>query len=678
MATCAKRLAPMNYYFIGRVGKIRLSPSNALNPIFEAVINSINAIRDANITGGRIAVHLERTPQSQTMLDGGTDLTPIQNVTIRDNGVGFTEKNYYSFSTPDFSYKPAAKGVGRLLWLIAFNEAHIESRYSENGKNYLRKFDFVLTPEGIEKPTLEETEDRKRETEIRLVGFKPKYQAECEKRLDTIADKLVEHCLFYLTQPSCPTIILSDTHPDSQPINLNQLYRQGVTKTTESQPFQVKDVAFGITNLQLRVGGERKHKIYFCANERPVRHIADLSKRIPDLGARPILDDHGTFRYSAYISSDYLTERVNEERTGFAIDRAADDEQGTLAKELTWDEIEREAINQARLFLDPYLISARQDKIAKIKRYISVKAPQYRPILTYRPQALERFKSNQSEAEMDAALREVLFEIETEMNERTRQVLSKTPESLGDLEVYRAQYDQLVETVNDISKSQLAHYVIHRKLMLDLLEKALHVKEGGEYSKEDRIHQMVYPMGTTSGEISYEQQNLWIIDERLNYHQFLASDKQLRTTPNLDTKSHARPDIVIFGGESDVTYSNVVLVEFKRPMRDDLSSEDKDPIKQLLGYTKLIESGQLKDQDGRKIPVHSATRYYCYLICDINEQIKYHAGANDLVPAPDEMAFFGYKSFFRSYIEVTDYNKLVEDAKKRNKAFIQKLNLPVS
>jgi len=156
----------------------------------------------------------------------------------------------------------------------------------------------------------------------------------------------------------------------------------------------------------------------------------------------------------------------------------------------------------------------------------------------------------------------------------------------------------------------------------------------------------------------------------------LASNKQLRSTPNIDTKSQKRPDIVIFGGEPDVTYSNVAIVEFKRPMRDDLGSEDKDPIKQLLGYTKLIESGQLKDQYERRIPVNSATRYYCYLICDINEQIRYHAGANDLVPAPDEMAFFGYKGFFRAYIEVTDYAKLVEDAKKRNKAFIEKLHLP--
>lgn len=146
----------------------------------------------------------------------------------------------------------------------------------------------------------------------------------------------------------------------------------------------------------------------------------------------------------------------------------------------------------------------------------------------------------------------------------------------------------------------------------------------------------------------------------------------------MKTESQARPDIVIFGGDSDVTHSSVVLIEFKRPMLGDIGSEAKDPIRQLLNYSKLIEDGTIKDEDGRRIPVNPATRYYCYLICDINEQIKFHAGVNQLFPSPDEMAFFGYHPFFNSYVEVIDYTKLVEDARKRNKTFIRKLNLPES
>jgi hypothetical protein len=676
----ARLSSSMNYYFIGRVGKIKLSPTNALQPIFEAVVNSINAIRDARISNGRIDVSLKRALHPQKNLSGLFELTPIENVEIRDNGIGFTENNYYSFCTPDFSYKRAALGVGRLLWLITFRETTVESRFDENGKRYVRTFDFKLTEKGVENPNLKEADlGAPRETIIKLRGFLPRYQSACEKQLQTIADKLIEHCLFYLSRKDCPVIVISDDAPDSEPINLNYLYENSVREKPKPKKFTVKGVPFSISHFQLKAGGEKKHKMHFCANERPVRHLPDLSKYIPDLGNKPILDDAGAFKYAAYVSSDYLTERVDQERTGFDFEKVPDEDQPNLQGEsLSLDDIKKEAVQQARRFLEPYLLPAREEKIAYIKNWVAEKAPQYRVILKARPEVLERFKSNPTDAELDAGLRQALFEIETELQRNAKEVIRQTPDNLSDIEEYKSKFRALVNTANEVSNAQLAYYVIHRKLILDLLHSALGIKDGGEYSKEDRIHQMIYPMGTTSDEVPYEQQNLWIIDERLNYHQFLGSNKQLRSAPKLETKSQDRPDIVVFGGDSDVTHSSVALVEFKRPMRDDLGSEDNDPVKQLLRYTELIRKGLLLDDEGRRIPTNPATRFYCYLICDINEQIRYHAGANELVPAPDLMAYFGYKQFFKSYIEVIDYTKLIADARKRNQTFIAKLCLPLS
>lgn len=39
---------------------------------------------------------------------------------------------------------------------------------------------------------------------------------------------------------------------------------------------------------------------------------------------------------------------------------------------------------------------------------------------------------------------------------------------------------------------------------------------------------VICPMRYTSDEVSFEEMNLWIIDERLAYHNFLASDKQMK------------------------------------------------------------------------------------------------------------------------------------------------------
>ena len=53
-------------------------------------------------------------------------------------------------------------------------------------------------------------------------------------------------------------------------------------------------------------------------------------------------------------------------------------------------------------------------------------------------------------------------------------------------------------------------------------------------------------MRTTSDDVPYEQQNLWIIDERLSYHGFLASDLPLDHINVLANDSESRPDMMIF------------------------------------------------------------------------------------------------------------------------------------
>src|ERR1043166_1535416 len=140
----------MNFSFLGRVRKIRLSASRALNPLFEAVVNSLDAIRPLGITNGRIDIVIQRVPDPRARLYADSDTRPIQNFIIRDNGIGFTEKNFESFNTSDFTYKPGALGVGRLLWLLAFENVSVESFYTENGKTYRRAFDFVFSENGVE------------------------------------------------------------------------------------------------------------------------------------------------------------------------------------------------------------------------------------------------------------------------------------------------------------------------------------------------------------------------------------------------------------------------------------------------------------------------------------------------------------------------------------------------
>jgi hypothetical protein len=85
----------------GKINNLPHFKSEALLPLFEAVVNSIQAIEDRQDGDrGSIVVGIERNPQQ--VLDGIRDgIAPIEGFTIEDDGIGFDERNYQSFLTSD-------------------------------------------------------------------------------------------------------------------------------------------------------------------------------------------------------------------------------------------------------------------------------------------------------------------------------------------------------------------------------------------------------------------------------------------------------------------------------------------------------------------------------------------------------------------------------------------------
>jgi hypothetical protein len=101
-------------------------------------------------------------------------------------------------------------------------------------------------------------------------------------------------------------------------------------------------------------------------------------------------------------------------------------------------------------------------------------------------------------------------------------------------------------------------------------------------------------MRNTSEDIDYSKHNLWIIDEKLSYHYYLASDLSFKTMNTVDINSNKRPDLFIIDNPIAVVdndtrpYNSIVIFEFKRPGRVNFNDE-LDPIQQLYKYVKLIK-----------------------------------------------------------------------------------------
>src|SRR5580704_3076312 len=96
-----------------------------LLPLFEAVMNSFQAIKEAKLPSnipGQITIELVRNRQQLDL-----DVPPISGFRIIDNGIGLDDRNYDSFNTAFSPHKLArgGKGLGRFTWLKAFDHAKI-------------------------------------------------------------------------------------------------------------------------------------------------------------------------------------------------------------------------------------------------------------------------------------------------------------------------------------------------------------------------------------------------------------------------------------------------------------------------------------------------------------------------------------------------------------------------
>ncbi len=167
----------------GKINNLSHFKTEALFPVFEAIVNSIHAIeeRDSN-ERGEITVRIIREKSVQASLDENSndkkEISVIKNFEIEDNGIGFDKKNFDSFCTADSTYKisKGGKGVGRFYWLKAFERVEIFSVYEEEKIKKERRIKF--TKKGGIDETFNDIVDSKtpQKTFVKLIGFKEEYR----------------------------------------------------------------------------------------------------------------------------------------------------------------------------------------------------------------------------------------------------------------------------------------------------------------------------------------------------------------------------------------------------------------------------------------------------------------------------------------------------------------------
>ena len=666
----------MKLNFEGRVNNVILPYSRALLPVFEALVNSFHAIEDTKRTDGVITLHIKRDSKQQRqplLIGGGLSSRRILGFTVEDNGIGFNDKNYESFETSDSDHKRArgAKGVGRFMWLKAFDSVRVNSVFRENGHFCSRSFDFNLAADGIVNPNVSPATASDSKTIIELRSFADRYEQECPRTAETIAERVIEHCLWYFMKPTCPQLFLQDDD-EKKTIDLNAMYRKEIEAQSKRSIVKCQGIDFTINHVRGFASEGSQHTIHLCANGRDVHHIA-LNTFIPYIPSKIKSPEGKQFVYKAYVSSPFLDQRVNAERTAFNLAR---DGEMQSVHEPTEQAVIDAVVQAAEIELGP-LLTGVEDRIKeKIENLVKKKYPEYRPILKEIDTHIRKFRYGAEDDEILGKLNEIQFREDLMAREEVKKLLSEKDGNVKGSKKYHDLQKMYLEKAHEIAQSRLAQCVIHRKIILDLLAAQVSCEEG-QFPKEEKIHEIIFPMRKTSDEVSADKQNLWIIDERLAYHRFLASDKPISTfSSNANAKDE--PDLFIlnypgvFVPCEEKPINSAIIVEFKRAERDGYK---ENPVNQVYRYVKKLREQEIKDDKGRKIRIHSNAVFYCYIIADLTPALKTMAEESGLDLAPDELGYFGFNRNYKTYVEIIFYDKLLKDSQDRNRELFKALEL---
>lgn len=668
---------PITVNVAGQVGQIKLSPTKALWPLFETVINSIQSLEDSNVKERKIIIDALRPKHVQLKTDGQghtiEEPAHFEAFTVTDNGTGFNTENYNSFleAYSQLKVKKGCKGIGRFLWLKAFDKVTINSTYFEDGHWHARVFDFSLTGVNPEQnDAILETEDAAQQTIVTLKEFRNPYRDSVAYSLESLAKKLIEHCLPYFITGECPQIILRDNRGES--FNLNSYYEKTYRDSLHQDSIELKGKNYALYHMLLSEGTD-KHELHLCANNREVKSYA-LSTYIPDM-KKKLTSDEDAYYYVGYLAGDYLDEAVNTERSDF------DFSDGPLFGDTREPEIVEAAVEYIRAYLSDELTKVADEKKAQIDMLVKTKRPQYRLLLNRRPEVYDRIPAGLSEDKLDVELYKQQQQWELDTVKKKHDIEEKVKQDATSDSSFQQLFDEYCENITELSRASLAEYVVRRKAVIDLLEHALEADEHGKYSKESRIHRIICPMQVTSDEVSLDDMNLWLIDDRLAYHHFLASDKKINTIPVLESAVDKRMDLAIFDAALSYTadpdnINSITIVELKRPQRNDLATDETDPITQVYDYVTDIKDGKVKKANGRGFGNIQQVAFYCYVIADITPTLRKSAARAGLVATQDREGYFGYNPTIGTYIEVISYDKLLKDAKQRNRALFDKLFEP--
>jgi hypothetical protein len=642
--------------------------SDAMQPLFEAVSNSIHSarekFRDKVHERGRISINVE-TGRRQAFVK----------IAVEDNGVGLDRKNFSAFKETDTDNKLTigGKGVGRLLWLDCFEKIHLKTHYKDGSSYRYRSFDFELR----QKDQIRNLKQRvpasnPQGTGVSIVfeglrdnGYRKKFPG----RAAYIFQHFTSHFLPTFIGGRSPQIeVHCRGETKSFPSAINEIIRRRLDEPDLQTEFGSMSITLMDCDKVASSDLKGTHFVHFIAHDRTV-----LSQPIDArLGFKYFgPDDRSVFH--ACVFGKFLDDNVNQERTSFVFEDAIIEK---IVNDVCMPKIE-----------DFLAVPLREHKKAQ-RTIISSIVNSYPSVAFGSTSELQKHLplGELNEDAIYGHLSQERYRRDERQAEKIRAVLAKVRGGNLSGEAFFSAVKEASAAIEDAEQKSLTEYIVRRKVVLDFLDvlvtKVRNDSEDSSYQREDVLHAFICPLKVStlsdgnSKIVPATSHDLWIVDERLTFAQYFSSDVPFaRLVSKL--KSKDRPDILIFdrvhGLRQSSQSSKVLLVEFKRPGRRNYS-DDENPQHQIERYVRQLLNGEQIDVQGRPVHLRQDTAFYCYIVADrIGRMDEWTFSWSPTADGRGRVYRPG--NGFNGSIELIGWDALIEDARERNKAFFDRAGI---
>jgi hypothetical protein len=637
-------------------------------------------------------------------------------VSCKDNGCGLGDDQLKAFLTKDTSYKDdlpifgigKCKGAGRIQFFHHFSALWIDSTYRQGSSIIRRKMRYSEPQKQIDfdnfisSPGNEDAVG----TAIRLEQFKETARARIShgeplsslfsapvlkkqmlvaflQRLVGLDNRLGDFEIKFLTchwKTGKQTELLKRS-------DLPAVTKERVVLVEERDPKSGESLgthqSFKLSHYQLDAGQYDlpKNAIAFCAKSSPVKDITAHYLRTRTEQNNPV----GGYHHIVLIESDFLDQRVNEQRDDF--DNIPDEiPTGDMfsAEKLSYAAIHNEIDSIIEEMVAPADWN-KQEVLKEITDQFGISEAMLADTST------RIVYGEPAQAVVERVLKkyqERVIDETAEIYNLKEEIIKAEPDS----EEFRIKINELswkyTSSLKNFDMANLSQLIVRRAAIVEILDLACGKNlamqaaiEGSRRKDERIIHSIFFPMRKDSAD--FADHDIWLLSEEYHYYDYIASDMPLANIAwsddqkvfesdidqkfqellarRVDDNGSKRPDIALFNKEG-----SAIVVEFKAP-----GIQMDEHIGDLTEYAHLLAAksrGKLK-------------KFYCYLIGDT---------VNPLRMGPGWTQFPVGKGWFQSselrdpgtrqqlgetYYEILYFSDVVERAKKRIGVYQKKLNL---